>query len=136
MFGCLIIVQLCVFPSNAIFSKPKHNESQYTDKQYSTPSENSFNLTQNETFIEKLQLVHKLAHSLVDTFNNRSVERFSSTQLEEIETNMHTLHSKIDELKVDIKREGLQLSSNSTNQLYLDTMHAIIKYNDIVTKLL
>lgn len=136
MFGCLIILQLCMFPSNAIFSKSKHHESQYMDKKYSIPLENSFNLTKKETlFIEKLQHIHELAHCLIDTLNNTSVE-FSSIELEEIETNKDILNDKIQELKIEVRHDGLQLSRITSQQLYKDTIDAIIKYSKIELKLL
>lgn len=137
MFGFLMIFQQGLFPVNAIFPVPKHHESPYMDEKYTIPLENNFNLTQNETFTEKLSHLHRLATSLVGTFNNRSIRQFSDTQLNEIQNNMNTLHHKLDELHVKGNQEdGLQFSDNSTKQLYLDTVFAVIKYNEIVTKLL
>lgn len=101
--------------------------------------ENMFNSTDETIFIKNLSQLHKLAQGLVETFNNRSIERFSSTQLECIQNNMTTLHHKMAELKIRGTKEDVEtmhLTSNGTKQLYLDTILALIKYNEIVTKLL
>uniref|UniRef100_A0A1B6LMK3 Uncharacterized protein n=1 Tax=Graphocephala atropunctata TaxID=36148 RepID=A0A1B6LMK3_9HEMI len=134
MFGCLLLYH-CIVSCHGIFSPPTHHESPYMEKKYTV----AFNSTwANETYLEKLTNLNGLAHDLVDNFDNRTFDTSSLSELEGLQSDMNTLHVRLEDLhQLDMNRtDHSQTATEHTDQLYLDTINTIIKFNEIVSKLL
>uniref|UniRef100_A0A1B6GCF7 Uncharacterized protein n=1 Tax=Cuerna arida TaxID=1464854 RepID=A0A1B6GCF7_9HEMI len=134
MLSCLMLCQ-SIISCHGIFTAPKHHESPYMEKKYTI----AFNGTStNETYLEKLTSLNELAHGLVDNFDNRTLDTSSLSELEALQNDMNLLHVRLEDLhQMEMNRtDHSQTSSDQTEQLYLDTINTIIKFNEIVSTLL
>jgi hypothetical protein len=131
----IVLFQQYIVTCDGIFSVPKHHETPYIEEKYTTSL--TVNSTVNGTLVGKLNHLNKLAHSLVAKFTKNSIENCTAEELEKLQNDMNSLHRELEEFHfIESKKDKLEMSTNKTTNLYLDTINTIIKFNEIVTKLI
>lgn len=122
-----------IYPSKGIFSVPKHHETPYVDEKYTTPFEKN---STNGTLLEKITYLNKLAHKLVNKLTI-DIENCTSKEFVGFQDDLDLLHDKLEEFHfIESNKTENSVWSNKTASLYLDTINTVIKFNEIVTRLI
>lgn len=130
----VVLFYQCLVSCGGIFSVPKHHESHYMEEKYTIAF--GKNSTVNDTLVNHLNHLNKLAHRLVSKFTKYHIENCTSEELDTLQHEMNSLHYKLEEFHFIEMNQTHNEVSNQTRSLYLDTINTVIMFNEVVTKLI